>query len=125
MSYRFSEHGPLDFGDVGAGAPIGIAGRRRKVDRNAQRSNGGVVCLIALTAAAALFAFADLSDENLPLASPIVLDLLCLCVGLLPALVQAALTQKFDIFEPIHLAVGAFTLLTGVRALYLIVYQTA
>ena len=36
-----------------------------------------------------------------------------------------ATRRRFDIFEPIHMVAAAFTLITGVRALYLITYQTA
>jgi oligosaccharide repeat unit polymerase len=83
-----------------------------------------MAALIILIAIAALFAVFDLAGEDVPLIPPLTLDLICLGVGLVPAAIQAT-RRGFDIFEPIHLVAAALTLITGVRALYLITYQTA
>ncbi|HEV3112925.1 MAG TPA: O-antigen polymerase [Candidatus Binataceae bacterium] len=114
MSQPYIDQARSIFPESGAIAPVS-PGPRHGI---------AMAMLVALMAAGGLFAFFDLAQETAPLLSPLSLDLICLALGLVPALVRAT-QRRFDIFEPIHLVIAAFTLLTGVRALYLITYQTA
>ena len=98
--------------------------RHQAVHQLGSRHGVAMAVLVALMATGGLFTFFDLAQVTAPLLSPLSLDLICLALGLLPALVRAT-RRRFDIFEPIHLVIAAFTLLTGVRALYLISYGTA
>jgi oligosaccharide repeat unit polymerase len=121
MSQQNSQAAPLIFPDAGA---IGHPGPRV---RHQTRSRNGTAmgALVVLLAIGGLFTFLDLADETAPLMAPLPLDIICLAVGLVPGAVSAATRRRFDLLEPIHLIIASFTLITGVRALYLITYRTA
>src|SRR5260370_13506211 len=99
--------------------------RDQAVRRSQSRNATGTAALLGLLAIGGLFAFLDLEAEPATLMSPLALAVICMAVGLVPAAVAAITRPRFDIFEPIHLIIAAFTLITAVRALYLIGYGTA
>lgn len=124
MSQHTNPAAPFSF-PASAAHSRPIAGAPRRSVPNSQLLNTPAIAgLIALLVVGAMYSVLALADDSSELSSPLTLTLICLAVGLVPAVVQAT-RRRFDIFEPIHLVAAACTLLTGVRALYLITYQTA
>jgi hypothetical protein len=124
MSHQLSQGAQWMWADNGGAQPA-AAMRHHAAHQARSRSRAAMAVLVALLAVGGLLTFFDLVDGAAPLMAPLPLDLLCLAVGLAPAMVGAATRRRFDLFEPIHLISAAFTLITGVRALYLITYRTA
>jgi hypothetical protein len=124
MNQEHSHGVPLIFRARPAFADPGPKERHLAAYEERSRSNVVMAVLVALMAMSGLFAWFDLVDESAPLLAALPLGLICLAAGLVPAIVRATY-RRFDIFEPIHLVIAACTLITGIRALYLIVYQTA